>query len=240
MNKVLLMFFATMMFLFSACGSKEKDMEKLRAENPNTHVVEVVDHTNASNYTYIKVKEKDNEYWIAVPQMAVENGDILFYTKSMEMKNFHSETLNKTFDSVLFVDDISKAPHSANGKMMHPNVQSAKENVKVEPLKDGYTIAKLYNEKESLAGKKIKVKGKVVKYNAGIMDRNWIHIQDGTGGKNGYDLLVTSTDPARVGQTIIAEGTVAVDKDFGAGYKYSVLLENAGVEVTSNPNPHKN
>jgi hypothetical protein len=240
MNKILMMFFAVMMFLFTSCGSKDKDMEKLRADNPNTHVVEVVDHTNASNYTYIKVKEKDNEYWIAVPQMTVENGDILFYTKSMEMKNFHSETLNKTFDLVLFVDDISKTPHSANGNMSHPNVQSAKENVKVEPLKDGYTVAKVFDERGSLAGKKVKVRGEVVKYNAGIMDRNWIHIQDGTAGKDGYDLLVTSTNPAQVGQTIIAEGTVAVDKDFGAGYKYSVLLENADVKVSSNPIPQKN
>ena len=240
MNKVLLMLFATIMFLFSACSSKDKDMEKLRTENPNTHVVEVVEHTNASNYTYIKVKEKDNEYWIAAPQMAVENGDVLYYTKSMEMKNFHSDALNKTFASVLFVDDISKTPHSANGNMSHPNVQSAKENVKVEPLKDGYTIAKLFDEKASLAGKKVKVRGEVVKYNAGIMDRNWIHIQDGTAGKDGYDLLVTSTDPAQVGQTIIAEGTVAVDKDFGAGYKYSILIENADVKVSSNPVSKKN
>jgi len=240
MNKVLMMLFATMMFLFTACDSKDKDIEKLQADNPNTHVVEVVDHSNASNYTYMKVKENDNEYWIAVPQMAVENGDILFYTKSMEMKNFHSESLNKTFDSVLFVDDISKTPHSTSGKMSHPNVQLTKENVKVEPLKDGYTIAKLFDGKESLAGKKVKVKGKVVKYNTGIMNRNWIHIQDGTAGKDGYDLLVTSTNPAQVGQTIIAEGTVVLDKDFGAGYKYSLLLENAEVEVSSNPVPNKN
>ena len=235
-----MMFFAVMMFLFAACGSKDKDMDKLRADNPNTHVVEVVDQTNASSYTYLKVKEKDKEYWIAVPQMKVEKGEVLYFTKSIEMKNFHSETLNKTFDSVLFVDDISKTPHSASGNMSHPNVQSAKENVKVEPLKNGYTIAKIFDEKESLAGKKVKVKGLVVKYNAGIMDRNWIHIQDGTSGKDGFDLLVTSTNPAQVGQTIIAEGTVAVDKDFGAGYKYSVLLENADIEVSSNTALQKN
>jgi GW (Gly-Tryp) dipeptide domain len=240
MNKILMMLFAVMMFLFTSCDSKDKDMEKLQADNPNTHVVQVVEQTNASSYTYLKVKEKDKEYWIAVPQMKVENGEILYFTKSIEMKNFHSETLNKTFDSVLFVDDISKTPHSASGNMSHPNVQSAKENVKVEPLKEGYTIAKVFDERESLAGKKVKVKGKVVKYNAGIMDRNWIHIQDGTAGKDGYDLLVTSTNPAQVGQTIIAEGTVAVDKDFGAGYKYSVLLENADVEVASNPVSQKN
>lgn len=232
MNKVLLMFFATMMFLFTACDNKDKDMEKLRENNPNTHVVQVVQSMNASQYTYIKVKERDNEYWIAVPQMKVEEGDVLYFTKSMEMKNFHSESLNKTFESVLFVDDISKTPHSSTGgQMPHPNVESKRQDVKVEPLKDGYTIAKVFEEKESLAGKKIKVKGKVVKYNAGIMNRNWVHIQDGTGELGKYDMVVTTTNSARVGQTVIAEGIVAINKDFGSGYVYSIILEDAEIKT---------
>jgi hypothetical protein len=231
MNKVLLMFFATMMFLFTACDSKDKDMEKLRAENPNTHVVEVIEHTNASSYTYIKVEEKDKEYWIAVPQMAVEKGDVLFYTKSMEMKNFHSETLNKTFESVLFVDDISKTLHATTDQIPHPNVESKKENIKIEPLKDGYTIAKVFDEKESLAGKRIKVKGKVVKYNQGIMNRNWIHIQDGTGEQGKHDLVLTTTSTVQIGQIIVAEGTIAIDKDFGSGYVYSIILEDAEIKA---------
>ena len=231
MNKVLVMLFAVIMLLFTACDSKENDIEKLRLQNPNTHVVEVVEYTNASSYTYMKVEEKDKEFWIAVPQMEVEDGDVLFFTKSMEMKNFRSETLDKTFDSILFVDDISKTPHSANGKMSHPNVESTKENIKVEPLKDGYTIAGIFSEKESIVGKKIKVRGKVIKYNGGILDRNWIHIQDGTGEQGKHDLVVTTNGSVQIGQTIIAEGTIAVDKDFGSGYKYSVLLENAEIKV---------
>ena len=81
MNKIIIVFFTTVLFLFTACDNKNKDMEKLRAENPNAHVVEVVGHTNASSYTYIKVEEKDKEYWIAVPQMKVNEGDILFLVK---------------------------------------------------------------------------------------------------------------------------------------------------------------
>lgn len=231
MKKVLLMFFVVTMFLFFGCNNNEKDIEQLRTENPNTHVVEVIEHTNASSYSYLKVEEKDKEYWIAVPQMEVKEGDILFFTKSMEMKNFHSETLNKTFESILFVDDISKTPHKVSGNMPHPNVQSKREEVKVEPLEDGYTIAKIFDEKESLAGKKVKVKGKVVKYNAGIMDRNWIHIQDGTGEQGKHDLVVTTTTTVQMGQIIVAEGTVAIDKDFGSGYVYSVILEDSEIKI---------
>src|SRR3989304_9598479 len=146
MNKVLVMLFAVIMLLFTACDSKENDIEKLRLQNANTHVVKVVEHTNASSYSYLKVEEKDKEFWIAVPQMEVEDGDVLFFTKSMEMKNFRSETLDKTFDSILFVDDISKTPHSANGKMSHPNVESTKENIKGDLLKDGYTIAGIFSK----------------------------------------------------------------------------------------------
>ncbi|OGU73064.1 MAG: hypothetical protein A2V93_00505 [Ignavibacteria bacterium RBG_16_34_14] len=231
MNKVLLMFFAAALFLFTACDNKENDIQQLRSDLPNTHVVEVTEHTNASNYTYMKVKEKDNEYWIAVPQMEVEDGTILYFTRSMEMKNFQSKALDRTFDSILFVEDISQIPHSSDGKISHPNVEATREDVKVEPLKDGYTIAKVFDEKESLEGKKIKVKGKVVKYNEGILDRNWIHIQDGTGDQGKHDLVITTTSSVQIGQTVIAEGTIALDKDFGSGYVYSVLLENSEIKV---------
>jgi len=231
MNKVSVMFFAAALFLFNACGDEEKDIEKMRSDMPNAHIVEVIEHTNASNYTYINVEEKDKEYWIAVPQMEVEDGEVLFFTKSMEMKNFKSESLDKTFESILFVEDISRTPQSKDGKISHPNVESTREEVKIEPLKDGYTIAKLFNEKESLAGKKIKVRGKVVKYNEGILDHNWIHIQDGTGEQGKHDLVVTTTASVQIGQTIIAEGVIAVDKDFGSGYMYSILLENAEIKA---------
>jgi hypothetical protein len=73
------------------------------------------------------------------------------------------------------------------------------------------------------------VRGRVVKFNGGILDRNWIHIQDGTGSaKDGSnDLAMTSQDAAKVGDLITATGKVAVKQDFGAGYTYAVLLEQA-------------
>jgi|SRR5690554_240673 len=229
MNKVLLILFVSFLFL-SACESDDKKIEQLKSENPNAHVIKVIEHMNASSYTYIKAEENNNEFWIAVPQMEVEEGDILFFTKSMEMHDFRSEALGRTFESILFVEDISKTPVSDDGKITHPNVESTKENISVEPVANGYTIEKIFREKKSLAGEKVKVKGKVVKYNAGIMNRNWIHIQDGTGKQGEHDLVVTSNDAVQLGDVIIAEGILAVDKDFGSGYMYSVILENAEIE----------
>ena len=113
---------------------------------------------------------------------------------------------------------------------MHPNIKSQKKgDLNIKPLPDGQTIAQIYMEKDVLKGKSVKVKGKVVKYNPDIMNRNWIHIQDGTGNENNYDLLVTSNDKTKIGDVIVAEGTLALDKDFGAGYAYKVLIENAKI-----------
>jgi hypothetical protein len=231
MKRILLLFFTSALFLFFACDNKEPDTNEIKSDVPAAHVVKVVEHMNASNYTYIKVEEKDKEYWIAVPQMEVEEGAVLYFTKSMEMKNFRSETLNRTFESILFVDDISATPHTTKNISAHPEVQAGKEDVKVEPLKDGYTIAKIFQQKGSLTGKSVKVRGKVTKFNEDIMGRNWIHIQDGTGDKNQYDLVVTSDQKAEVGKIVTVEGVLAADKDFGSGYTYSVLIENASIKV---------
>ena len=126
--------------------------------------------------------------------------------------------------------------HEANNKWNQTNEE---RQVVLAALneKKANEIAHLENEKaekiekmkESLKNSTVKVKGKVVKFNAGIMNRNWIHIQDGTGDESGYDLLVTSDDFAEVGDIIICEGTLTLDKDFGAGYYYSVVLEKSKV-----------
>jgi hypothetical protein len=199
---------------------------------PAAHNVKVVEAMDASNYTYLKVNENNNEYWIAVPQMKVKPGENIVFSKFMEMKNFKSETLKKTFDSILFVDDAQKADGNPMINSPHSNIATPKDNsIKVEPLKDGYSIAKLYDKKSDLVNKTIKVKGVVVKVNENIMGTNWIHIQDGTGTQASHDLLVTSNTSAKVGQTIVAEGKVIVDKDFGSGYFYPVLLENSKITV---------
>ncbi|MEJ2616894.1 MAG: GW dipeptide domain-containing protein [Ignavibacteriaceae bacterium] len=220
---------------FTACEKKEEPKENTskQAAMPaeNMHKVVVLDNMNASNYTYLKVKENDSEYWIAVPQMEVQKGETLYFGKSMEMKNFHSETLNKTFDSILFVDHVSKTPDEMTSVPNHPKLNNVKEEVSVKPVSGGKTIAQIYADKSSLAGKKITVRGKVTKFNPNIIGRKWIHIQDGTGSANNYDLMITSKDIVKVGDVVVAEGTVAVNKDFGAGYSYPVMIEDANVKA---------
>lgn len=91
------------------------------------------------------------------------------------------------------------------------------------------TVAALFAEKAKLSGHEVQVKGKVVKVNNGVMNRNFLHIQDGTGKQGSNDITVTSDETANVGDEVIVTGTIAVDKDFGAGYTYPLLIEKAKI-----------
>lgn len=91
------------------------------------------------------------------------------------------------------------------------------------------TVAAVYKDKSALAGKEITVKGKVVKVNNGIMGRNFVHVQDGTGDQNSNNLIVTSKQTAAVGDTVQVTGKVVLNRDFGAGYNYPLLIEDSTI-----------
>ncbi len=96
---------------------------------------------------------------------------------------------------------------------------------------NAFTVADLFAKGASLNGKKVKIKGQVVKFSPQIMGKNWLHLQDGTGDplKNTHDLVVTSADKAQKGDVVTVEGVLAADKDFGSGYKYDVIVENVTI-----------
>jgi hypothetical protein len=108
-------------------------------------------------------------------------------------------------------------------------VTTEKVEVSVEPCQGCITIAKLMENKQSFAGKVIKIKGKVTKFNPSIMGKNWAHIQDGTDFQGGFDLTITTDIMVTVGETVTFEGKIALDKDFGYGYLYNVLLEEGKI-----------
>jgi hypothetical protein len=91
-------------------------------------------------------------------------------------------------------------------------------------------IQELYANKSSYVDKTVKVKGLVTKFNAGIMERNWVHIQDGTGNDKNFDLTITTEDMVSAGQIVVFEGMVSLDKDFGYGYKYDLIIEKATLQ----------
>ena len=241
MNKLLMIMGLSLMVLLIGCNDEAEQTETANnTEMTSTmHKVEILEHMDAAGYTYILADEDGKEYWIAIAQMPVKEGETIYYTQSMEMKNFTSKALDRTFDTILFVEGVSKDGKSKSGQtaknpMMGSNPHTGlskveKKDIKIEPVKGGITVEKLYIDKLELEGKKVKLKGVVTKFNGGIMSRNWIHIQDGTGFENYKDITVTTNDVVKVGETIVIEGVLVLDKDFGSGYKYDAIVEEAKI-----------
>lgn len=215
-----------------SCGEKQTDnlqeQDFSQEMTSKTHSGIVEERRDAGSYSYLFINENGQKYWIAIPVSDISPGEEIIFSEYMEMKEFKSETLNMTFESVLFVEDARKKGES---NMPNPHQMQLgsipKENVKIDQISDGYTIEELYLKKNDLNNKIVKVKGKVVKANLGIMNRNWFHIQDGSGKDGTHDLTIISTDEVKIGDVVIAEGTLVKDKDFGSGYVYSLVLENS-------------
>jgi hypothetical protein len=214
----------------------------------------VIETTNASSYTYVQVDTGTNKLWAAANRFPVKVGDVVTVPDSEPMLNFHSPTLNRSFPMIYFAGSIQVAgapSQTASLPAGHPPItagpanpaatQSAAQSKSptadridftgIKPAAGGKTVEQIYADGAKLAGQSVKVRGKVVKYNGDIMGRNWLHIQDGTGGPASNDLLVTSAATVKVGDTVLVEGKVALNRDFGSGYKYSLLLEEAKVTV---------
>lgn len=223
----LLILLAGIILVAVSCKPKTAD-ENLA---PGVLKVKVEEVIQTSNYTYLRVSDKDHENWIAINKAQVEVGKSYYYIPTIEMNNFVSKELKRTFPAITFVDKFSDQPivekitvaDSARGKQE----PVAKEGIKVEKAAGGITIAELYAAKESYAGKTVKIRGEVVKYSPDIMKTNWVHIQDGTNNAGSFDLAITTNDVTKVGDIVTFEGKVAVKKDFGAGYYYEVIVENA-------------
>ncbi len=181
MIKIIVVLIAVAM-IFAGCetesetsSDQNKNINKV-SEN-SSHTAKVEEKIDAANYTYLQVTENDKTYWIAVTRMEIEMGETVYFSQAMEMKNFKSESLNRTFESVLFVQDASKFPNQQAGDDPHKNLKRRQdEEISIETPQDSKSVEQIYNEKESLNGKTVKVKGKVVKVNQNIMNRNWIRM----------------------------------------------------------------
>jgi predicted small lipoprotein YifL len=120
----------------------------------------------------------------------------------------------------------AKTENQPQSGMAHmADAKAAKVDIKIEPSEGITTLSDLFSNKKNYSGKTVKVKGKITKVNPSIMGKNWIHIQDGTSFEDQYDLTVTSDFIPQVGSIIKVEGKISLDKDFGYGYTYPVLME---------------
>ena len=227
--KKLLLGLAVSMF---ACIAWAADMPSL-----NGKVLEV---TDVDTYTYLRLKTKDGEIWAAVNKTPVKVGADVTIDNPAVMNNFESKTLKKTFDRIVF--GTIKAPGATapsagtDGPALHAGMSKPVDagNVKVAKATgaDARTVAEVNARRADLKGKPVVVRGKVVKFTGGVMGKNWVHLRDGSGsdadGSN--DILVTTLDETKIGDVVLVKGTVATDRDFGSGYSYKVLIEEAALQ----------
>lgn len=193
------------------------------------HRGKVLETLEGGGYTYLKVEENRNEFWIAGPLTLVKVGSTVSFSEQMWLSSFKSNALNRTFDRIMFVGSIEIAGSGTrqNGALLP--MPKFREASRASAISAGtFTIAELYARKAELAGKLVTVKGKVVKVSPNIMGKTWVHIQDGTGKERTNKIIFTSKNQtALIGTDVTAQGIVYLDVDLGSGYFYSILIEES-------------
>lgn len=202
----------------------------------------VLETMDAAGYTYMLLDTPEGQNWFAAQQSPVSVGDVVQTDFGLPMRDFTSNSVGRTFDVIYF---SSVLQNLSTGAMPESQPQTAIPadhpktpiddigDVTVEAFEEGKDIAWVHANKDSLAGQSVTVRGTVVKYNPDILELNFLHIRDGSGnpadGSN--DLLVTTQASAAVGQTVVVSGEIVLDEDFGAGYRYPVLIQEATITL---------
>ncbi len=192
----------------------------------------VVETMNSAGYTYFQVDTGSRKAWVAATELTLKVGDKVAVPDAMAMANYHSKSLNRTFDLVYFASNVT-----VNGKPASASVAATTRttppidvaNIKRAP--GGQTVAEIHGSSAKLAGKTITVRARVVKYNSGILGKNWLHIRDGSGTEGTNDLTITTQARAKVGDLVLVTGVLVTNRDFGSGYKYPLIVEDAVVAV---------
>jgi len=220
--------------VFSSCVRNKGGVAVQSAMPINEKRFEVTEVIQATSYTYLKVKENMAERWVAVSKQDINVGDQFYYDGALQMNNFVSKDLNRTFDEIYFISQVSKTPLAPktmggggmpahSGKVETPKLSS----IILEKKAGEMTLANIFEKRNEFASKEFEIRGIVVKINKQVMGKNWIHIQDGTDFNNEFDLTITSQDLPEMNDEVTFRGKISINKDFGSGYSYDVIMEDA-------------
>lgn len=204
----------------------------------NLHKVIVNEILPAKKYVYLKVTEGGEEYWIAARKQDVELGGTYFYRNGLLKTNFESKEYNRMFERIFLVSSLVPEVHGNNTGNLTVDFESEagnteqKQNIpmhteEIVQHKGSMKISDLVANPSAYEGKTVQLTGKCVKINPNIMQRNWIHLQDGS--KDDFDLVITSNTFIPEGQVVTMKAKVVLNKDFGAGYRYDLILEEGVV-----------
>lgn len=203
----------------------------------NLHTVVATETLDTQKYVYINVTEGGKQFWIATAKQPIDIGKTYYYRNPLLKTNFESREHNRVFDTIYLVTQLVSHNHGtgnlkADFSETETPVASQKQAIEthteaVIEHKGSLKIAEIVENPQKYEGKTVQVTGKCVKVNPNIMNRNWIHLQDGS--KNSYDFVITSNTFVPEGKTVTIKAEVSINRDFGAGYKYDLILENGVV-----------
>jgi len=201
------------------------------------HKVVINEVLPAAKYVYLNVNEGDKQFWIATGKKEIKVGETYYYKGGLLKTNYESKEHNRVFETVYLVTNLVAERHGNNANNLNVSSSNSNQTVstnvnsstniaidKVVLQKGSIKIAELLKDPKKYEGKTIQLTGICAKVNAGIMDRNWIHIKDGS--QDDYDLVITSDSFVPEGKTFTMKAVVTLNKDFGAGYVYDLVLEN--------------
>jgi hypothetical protein len=209
--------------------------------HPEAAVVkgEVLEVMNVENFTYLRLDTRGGEIWAAVINVPVKKGDAVTIKNVIVMNNFESKILKRTFPTILFGTLVSSGGRTRVPLVMGTSYLALAQkwnaggiNVPKISGTNARTVAEIVAKGDELKDKSVVLRGKVVKYNPDIMGKNWIHLRDGSGSAvdNTNDILVTTANQLKIGDIVTFKGIVRTGKDFGAGYAYKVLIEDATLQ----------
>ncbi|KAA3661933.1 MAG: hypothetical protein DWQ10_03570 [Calditrichaeota bacterium] len=237
----LLLSIFSLLLAFGACNQNTSD--EIPATKPaDTGQILVEEVIQGTKYTYAKVTGQAGSYWLACAKTEVAVGDNVYHPSGLEMRGFHSKELDRTFDRIFFVETVSSKP-LAKGKaeqgmaMQSPHAKSGgmmmKNPNEVETVSGAITLAELFNNSAKYANKQVTISGKVTKFLTGIMNKNFLHIQNDPQDGEKFDLAATTNEIMKVGDVVTLTGKITVNKDFGAGYFYEVIMEDARLQTSN-------
>jgi hypothetical protein len=215
--------------LIKTVNAAQNNTKQVQQNDPQKISGKVTDIIDVAGYTYAEVDTAKGKVWAAGPPTPLKKGEMVAFSTQMPMQNFHSKSTGRDFPLIYFINRYvtnKETPTTASAHDQIKQQQSIKAIEGINKVEGGNTIAEIYTDKNNLKDKTIRVRGQVMKFTPNIMGKNWLHIRDSSSLD---DLTVTTDGTVAVGDIVIAEGKLELDKDYNYGYLYPVILEQARI-----------
>ena len=206
-----------------------------QGESDNRASGTITDIINVPGYTYAEVETANGTVWVAATSVSVQVGDTVSFTTGMQMRDFYSNSLEREFKVIYFVDRFLSGdriiPVDSEAAAAHGRTGGQTAVLPVQELnkaEGGYTIAEIYAQGAELRGNTLRVRGRVVKFTTNVLNTNWVRIRDGSTEE---ELVITTGENVAINDVLLIEGKLELNKNLGQGYVIPTIMEDARISV---------